>query len=280
MTPLSILKSGDLVDNLEFQGTSLAGVGTSLVFPSLDLGFDVGAGFLPATRVQNIFVSHGHMDHAGGIPYIISQKALNDLKPGIFYVPQTVAEPLKEILKLWSSIEGYEYHFSLVPVSKGLEFSLGPLFKVRPFASVHRVETYGYTVFRKRKKLKPQFTGLHQDQIREARKTGQDVEDSFWENYISFTGDTQVDILDQNPELYESKFLFIETTYFDDRKPVAEARKWGHTHLDEIVARVEKFKNEKVFLIHRSRRYEPGEIGRLIEKKMPQEFLGRFSLFL
>ena len=61
--------------------------------------------------------------------------------------------------------------------------------------------------------------------------------------------------------LLECSFLFPE-----DRD---RAREYAHIHLDDILARVERFENEAVVLTHFSQRYSPEEIREAL-RAIPQ----------
>jgi hypothetical protein len=53
--------------------------------------------------------------------------------------------------------------------------------------------------------------------------------------------------------------LVHEVTSWDDRRGVAETRRWGHTHVDEMIARAEQFTGEALVLVHRSLRHTKRE---------------------
>jgi ribonuclease Z len=257
-------------------GRSIAGVGTSLIFPELDFCFDVAQGASKYyMSVNNFLITHGHMDHAAGIPFIASQKSLNHMKEPIFYVPEQVVEPLTEIMRLWMKIESHEYPFRFIGVREDQEYELKNDLFFRIFPTVHRVQSNGYTIFRRVKKIKAEFRDLHRDEIVELRKRGEVIHDLFEEPLISFTGDTQIEFLESRPWVLNSKILIFETTYLDERKPVSEARKWGHIHVDEVIPHLDRIKSEQIVLIHFSRRYSRPEIFEILDKKIPEEHKSR-----
>jgi ribonuclease Z len=71
----------------------------------------------------------------------------------------------------------------------------------------------------------------------------------------------------------------MECTYVDDIKDVAHAKKWGHTHIDELVAYLPKIQSEKIILIHLSSRYSLEKAWDCLKKKIPANELERFILF-
>jgi ribonuclease Z len=71
----------------------------------------------------------------------------------------------------------------------------------------------------------------------------------------------------------------MESTYLDDRKTIANAREWGHTHLDEIIPRLDEIESEQIVLIHISSRYSDAEALRLIKSRIPEKHHDRIVIF-
>lgn len=273
------LGSETQIGGLNLQGISQAGISTCLNFPDLNLCFDVAQGLPFAMSTDHYLITHGHQDHAAGIPYVISQKALNNLKAPIFYVPSSIVEPLSKILRLWEEIEGHTYSFQFKGLKPGDEIQISSQYSVRAFETVHRVACQGYSVIQHRKKLRRDLVGLSREQIRQKSMGGETVEEWRREILLSFTGDTQIEFLDRSPEVLKSKYLFLEVTYYDERKSVQSAREWGHTHLDELIPRLKEIESEQIILVHPSRRYRVHEVKALIEQRIPDEFRDRVKLF-
>ncbi len=264
---------------LKFQGLSLSGVRTSIAMPELSLCFDVAQGLPYAIPMKNFLITHGHLDHAAGIPYIISQKGMLSHPPAHFYMPKSLVEPLEEIMKIWQKIEKHTYTYEFHGIEGDEELEVHHQHFVRPFKTVHRVDSFGYSVFRKFKKLNPKYENLKPGEIAGLRHQGIDPSIESEECLVSFTGDTQIEFLTQNEWPKKSKILILESTYLDDSKSVEHARTWGHTHFDEIIPHLDKIESEKIVIIHTSSRYSMTEAQQLLAQRTPAEHRDRVVLF-
>lgn len=264
---------------LNFNGLSLAGVRTSLALPQYSLAFDVGQGLPHAIGMHTFLITHGHMDHASGIPYIISQKAMHSHKTPRFYMPESMLDPMKEIMNQWSRIEGFQYDFEFIGAKPNQEFHHSPQIIIKTFPTVHRVPSQGYSIYKKHKKLRADLVGLPTEEITKIHERGEEVTEEHQQLMVSFTGDTQIEFLDHAPEVKKSKILMLETTYLDDRKTIASAKEWGHTHLDELIPRLDSIESEKIVLIHTSARYSMEEAELIVKKRLPSHELERVIIF-
>ncbi|MGZ3768974.1 MAG: MBL fold metallo-hydrolase [Bdellovibrio sp.] len=263
----------------KFQGLSLSGIRTAIAMQELSLCFDVAQGYPFLIPLKHFFISHGHLDHAAGIPYIISQRAMNSLVPGKFYMPPSLVEPMDQIMKLWEKIENHQYQYEFVGVKGDDEISLNAQTFVKVFPTTHRVESNGYTLFEIHKKLKQEYQGFTKEQIVDLRRQGLEVNETHHIPAVTFTGDTQIEFLNSRDWIKKSKILILEATYLDERKTIEQARKWGHTHIDEIVPHLSEIESEKIVFIHASSRYSDKEAQKLLMKKIPSEYYDRVVLY-
>lgn len=261
------------------RGLSLSGIRTAISLPEYSLSFDVAQGFPYLLNLKQFFISHGHLDHAAGIPYIISQKAMNHQESPVFYMPPSLIEPMDEIMKIWQRIEKHHYQYHFQAVTADAEIPVKGPFYMKAFPTTHRVDSFGYTLFQRQKKLAAEYQGLSQEEIVKVKQSGRDLHVVTETPWVSFTGDTQIEFLESRPWIRKSKVLIMEATYLDEKKTVAHARQWGHTHLDEILPRLDDIESEKIVLIHVSSRYSNEEALRILKQRIPEKHQERVMLF-
>ncbi|GIL18652.1 MAG: MBL fold metallo-hydrolase [Oligoflexia bacterium] len=265
--------------DLRIEGLSLSGIRTAIAIPELSLCFDVAQGHPFVLRQRKFFISHGHLDHAAGIPFIISQKKMHNEPPPQFYMPPSLIAPLTKIVETWAQIEQHNYSPQFHPVDEKSRIFLNPQYDIQPFRTCHRIESYGYCLIEKKKKLKKEFQNLSQKDLQILSQTHTDLNEVIETPLISFSGDTTIDFLDKQPWAKKSKTLLIECTYLDQRKTVAHAREWGHIHFDELLPRLSELECEKIILIHLSSRYSDKEAQKILSERLPGSEKDRVVLF-
>ncbi len=264
---------------IHLRGMSLSGIRTAISMPELSLSFDVAQGYPFLLNLKQYFISHGHLDHAAGIPYIISQKAMNRQETPKFYMPPSLVEPMDRIMKTWQEIEKHEYKYEFCPLEADCEIPVKGPFFVKAFPTLHRVESFGSTLFETSKKLAKKYQGLDQKELVRLKNEGHALDEVIHTPLLSFTGDTQIEFLESRPWVRDSRILMMEATYLDDRKSIEQARQWGHTHLDEILPHLDEIKSEKIVLIHTSSRYTWDEAQKILREKIPARHRERVELF-
>lgn len=264
--------------NIRLVGYSVAGISTSVVFPDADVCFDVGQGLPFQIPVPNILITHGHMDHAAGLPYLIAQKAMTGQTPPNVYMPEVLVRPLREIMRIWESIDEHTYQFQFRAAHADKEYPLKAPYFFKTFPTQHRVASQGYTVFERKKRLRETYQDRSPNELGDLRRQGVVLDEFYDEPVISFSGDTKIEFLD-NPQVQESRILLMEVTYWDKKKTVENARAWGHIHLDELLPKLETLKCEKIVLIHASARYNTPYLREILEARIPEHFKHRVELF-
>ena len=263
---------------IKLVGYSMAGITTSLAFPDADACFDVGQGLPFQIPIPNILLTHGHMDHASGLPYLLGQKAMLGQTPPNVYMPEVLIGPMRQMMKIWGEVEGHTYQYQFQVPVPGTEYPLKPPYFFKTFTTFHRVGSHGYTVFERKKRLRSEFKDLDPRALGDLRRKGEELDEYIIDPVVSFTGDTKIEFLD-HPQVRESRILVMEVTYWDAKKSVENAREWGHIHFDEFLEKLPTIKSEKILLIHASARYTTPYLKSIIESRVPEQFKSRIDLF-
>ncbi|MEM7646573.1 MAG: MBL fold metallo-hydrolase [Pseudomonadota bacterium] len=257
----------------------MAGQSTSVFYNNAKICFDIAQGLPFQINAKLYCLTHLHSDHGSGINYLLAQRSLYRLPEAPILVPAQNIKSLEIILKEWMKIEDFEYQYRLLPVEKGTTFDLGEKYQVRAFPTTHRVTSFGYIIYEKKKKLKKEYQNLERQALLNAKSRGESIEKDHFHPIVAFTGDTQIEFLDAHPDVLEADVLFLESNYLDSKKSIAETRKWGHTHLDEIATNIERFKNKQLCFIHLSARYSTKEAQVILRKKLDGLPEDKYSIF-
>ncbi len=265
---------------LTIEGYSRAAVQSYWRIPELKLGFDLGGSPWDFMGTPTFFVTHAHLDHMAALPVYVARRRMMKMEPPTIYLPQENIESVDRLLKAWQRLDRGRMICQLVGVKAGDEIELSRDHCVTVFRTTHTVPSVGFQVWLKRKKLKPEYQGLSGDQIRDIRLSGVEVSAEMRTPLICYMGDTAPAGLDDNPVTYESKILITELTFFRPEHRKDKIHKFGHTHLDDLIERADKFQNELIIAMHFSTRYQTNQIERAVMKRLPARLRERIKLWL
>ena len=102
------------IDDLEIIGYSVAAEESVVAIPQLDICFDIGKAPDQIIPINNILLTHGHMDHAAGIAYYLSHRNFCGLSPGTILAPQNLLGPIRQIIDAWGKLDGSRIPVNLV----------------------------------------------------------------------------------------------------------------------------------------------------------------------
>ena len=267
-------------DDLTIEGYSRAAVQTYWRVPELGVGFDLGAQPWSFMGTDTWFVSHAHLDHIAALPVYVARRRMMKMEPPTIYLPTTAIEPVKEILKNFTRLDRGRLPVNLQPIEPGMEIELSRELVVSTVATKHTVPSMGFVVWQRRKKLKPEYQGLEGHEIRDLRQSGTEVTEERRDAVLAYLGDSAPPGLDNNPEMYEAKVLICELTFVAPGHRKEKIHKFGHIHLDDIVERRDRFKNEVIVAAHLSTRYHVNTVRKIVEKALPDMLGGRLKLWL
>jgi len=262
------------------EGYSRAAVQTYYRLPELKLGFDFGAQPWSFMGTATWFLTHAHLDHVAALPVYVARRRMMKMEPPTIYMPESCVETIDKILKLFTRLDRGRMPCQLVGLQPGSEVELSREHVVTVSATKHTVPSLGYVVWERRRKLKPEYAGLGNDQIRDLRLGGTDVTSEQRTPLVAFLGDSAPEGLDSCPAMYQAKILITEISFVHPSHRKEKIHKFGHIHLDDIIERRAKFANEVIIAGHFSTRYEPERIVRIVNKRLPDMLGGRLRLWI
>ena len=267
------------IDDLEIIGYSVAGEETVVAMPQLDVCFDVGKAPDQIISVNHILLTHGHMDHAAGIAYYLSQRNFCGQSAGTILAPKNLLGPIREIIDAWTRLDGNQIPANLVGVKPGDEYQIKPNLFARVFPTKHTKGSVGYSVIEKRKKLKTEYLNLTGPQIVELKKQGVEIDYPLEIPIVTYLGDTQYVDFSQLEYIVNSKILIAECTFYEDEHTVrAEAGK--HMHIDEFAGLLNNLNNEHIIITHTTQRTPMQDIRKILKESLPKEQYNKVILFM
>ncbi len=264
---------------LTIEGYSRAAVQTYWRIPELKIGFDLGAQPWSFMGTDTWFVTHCHLDHVAALPVYVARRRLMKMSPPTIYLPEVAIEPLEKILRMFTRLDGGRLPCHFVPVRPGDEIELSREHVVTVSATEHRVPSLAFIVWDRRRKLKPEFQSKTGNDIRDLRLSGVEVTDEVRVPILAYVGDTAPAGLDRCPALFEARVLITELTFIAPSHRKDKIHKFGHIHLDDLLERRNRFKNELIIAAHFSTRYSLDRIRRYVQKRVPDMFDGRLHLW-
>ncbi|KAL8574323.1 hypothetical protein ACOMHN_015854 [Nucella lapillus] len=261
---------------------SLSGIETCVVVKADDLkiAFDMGYSIPQSVGCANVFISHGHIDHIGGVTNHASKRSLFSMKKARYYLPPLLVDSLRAVTDAsYAMAETTEalQDVHILPLSGEDTAKLPGNYFMRAFPTVHRVPSQGYILYKTVRKLKAQYVGQPSATIAQLHRDNVDIHDLITTPEIAYMGDTMMDVfLDPpTPDLLRVKLLITEATFLDGsdkRDSVEKARARGHTHLQEIADNAALFRDVgHILLMHFSTKYSASYVSQAVPKALPAE---------
>mgnify|MGYP002641138444 CR=1 FL=1 len=267
------------VGDFSLHGYSVAGEASVIIAPELDCAFDIGTCPREALTVNHVLLSHGHTDHFAGLPYYFAQRDFQGIEGGKVLLPAKLAEPVHELMRAWGRIDGQQPPHEIIPMKAGEDYEIRRGLYARAFATRHRSESLGYSLIEVRHKLKSEYVGLTGPEIVTLKTEGIEVTDRVDIPLVAFLGDTAPADYSSLPCVAQAKVLLIECTFFeDDHKE--RARHGKHLHVQDLPGILEGMENERIILIHVTRRTHLGFARKQLKRLLDKSIMERVSFLM
>lgn len=252
------------------QGTSIAGEATAVQVPELDICFDMGVCPRAMLNSKYVALTHGHMDHVGGLAYYCSQRRFQGMGSGVILCDARIARAVHNMLAGYVELERQKTPYELVPLQPEQPHPIKPGIFIRGFPTEHTAPSFGYVVLEKRTKLRPEFTDLPQEKLRELKERGVEITRPLEVPLVAFLGDTAPGPHLLREDVRKSQIVISECTFFEQDHQ-DRARVGMHLHIDHIAEWLRVLECQNLVLIHVSRRTDMGEARRQLAQAVGEE---------
>ncbi len=268
-----------VLSGVRIAGFSLAGEETVVAAPEHNVCFDVGRAPREIISIDNVCLTHGHMDHAAGIAYYLSQRHFIGNSPGRVIVHRQFAQPIQKLMDIWADIEGHHTPFKVCGVDSLEDVEIRRGLLVRPFPANHAPGALGFTLIETRHKLKPEYQDRLGPELVALKKRGVEIEYSVEIPLLTYTGDTAVGRFLDFAFVRSSRVAVVECTFFDAEHRT-RARAGKHIHVDDLPEVLEAIPDARIALMHISRRTDLRLAKRILQRVVKPDDLERIIFLM
>ena len=266
-------------NGLTLLGYSVAGEETVIIVPELDVVFDIGKCPRQALNVNHVLLTHGHIDHAAGLPYYFAQRFFQSNTKGVALVPFEIVKLLEELMECWGRIDGNIPPHHIVGMKSGEQFEINRRLLVRAFSTNHVVPSLGYVVIETRNKLKEEFRGMREAEL--VRLKGEGIRLSRVEEIplVAYLGDTAVDSYTSLPYVTKAKVLLIECTFF---RPdyAGRSQRYKHLHVSDLPQILAHVESEHIVIVHVTKSIKLSEASDILCQHLSADILPRVRFLM
>ena len=261
------------------QGLSIAGEASCVQVPELDVCFDMGDAPRALLSSKYVAISHGHMDHVGGLAYYCSQRNFQGMGVGSIVCDERIERAVKRMMAGFVELEQKETPFEVIPLKPEQEHEIKNNIFLRGFPVEHAGPTFAYTVIERRSKLKEEFVGFPQEKLREIKDRGEEITRILEVPLIAYLGDTLPGPWLLRDDVRKAQIVISECTFVEpDHKERAKVGR--HMHLDDIIEWAPLLECDKLVLTHLSRRSNIGIARKQLRAALKPETVDKIEFLM
>lgn len=239
------------------QGFSIAGEVTTIQIPELDVCFDMGQCPRAALSAKYCAISHGHMDHIGGLAYYCSQRRFQGMGDAKIICDERIAPAIDRMMAGFVDLEQQTTPYELIKLAPEGQVEIKNNIFLRGFHTEHTAPSMGYSIVEKRSKLKPEFVDMPQEKLKELKDRGIEITRFLEIPLVACLGDTQPCAALLRNDVLNAQIVLCECTFFEpDHKD--RAKVGMHMHVDNIAEWLRVLQCQSLVLCHVSRRTDLG----------------------
>lgn len=235
------------------QGVSVAGETTTIGIPELDIVFDLGEcprAMLPAKFAA---ISHGHMDHVGGLAYFCSQRRFQGMGDATIVCDARIETAVHKMMAGFVELERQETPYKVVGLENNQQIEIKNNTFLRGFHTEHACPSMGYSIIERRSKLKAEFVDMPQEKLRELKDRGVEITRTLEIPLIAYLGDTAPGPYLIREDVRKAQIVICECTFFEpDHRD--RAKIGMHMHVADVAEWIRVLECQALVLVHISRR--------------------------
>lgn len=267
------------IGSIQLVGRSLAGEETVIAAPELNVCFDIGRAPREVISVDNVCLSHGHIDHAANIAYYFSHREFIGAGPGRLIVHRNLVGHFQALMAVWADIERRPGPFRIEGVLPGDVVPIRRNLLVRAFAVDHEPCSLGFAVVEERFKLKAEYADRTGPQLVELKKQGVTIENRVEIPLLVYCGDTADGPHFDLDDVRNARVILLECTFFEPDHLV-RARKGRHIHVRDLPGILRRLRCEHVVLTHLTHRTSLRDAKRILQSTLDDVELGRTTFLM
>lgn len=268
---------------------SIVGIGRSAdasayYLPELDVVLDAGLS-VKSIEPKVVLLTHGHRDHTQALPALARKAKFGGAKRANAKIVlpreiETLARRFVQaeaVLNLGRHQSDDENDAALgaldfAPVAPGDDLDLSVASRdlgVRVYRATHKpgVPSVAYGLYRRKRRLKPEFAGASPEYIKAHRE---DCIQVYRDAMLFYSGDTTIDMILGNPAILEEyPYVIHECTFLgdpDDPNLERTCAATGHTHYAQLFPLVCAHPATTFVLVHFSTRYTKQDVLGFFER--------------